>query len=571
MVSYEPEKRSVSETDSATGSGSLSPSNTNLTETRSTISQHESDLDLENGLQQNSLHDLDHDLSRTATSIRTTGTTDPGFEIDWDGEDDKLNPRNWPRWYRGTVIALVSFSTWVVVLYSTSYVSGMHGMMEDFDIESESIVTLGITTYLFGLAIGSVVLAPLSEIYGRRPIYLISMSIFMLLVLPCALARSLAEVLVVRFIGALAGSAMIANAPGTVADIATEEYRALAFSMWSIGPMNGPISGPVIGGFAAQYLGWRWTNWLVFILAGVAVAAVALIRETYAPAILRKRAKRQRKKTGDDRWWTRYDQRLRIWPLLKVNLSRPFVLIVTEPICMFWDLYVGVVYATLYLCFVAYPIVFYEARGWGLGISGLSFVGIGVGTLMGILAEPLIRRMINAHKPDPDTGKPPPEAMVSVVCIASILIPVGQLWFAWTCVPVSIHWVWPIFAGIPFGAGNVLVFIYASNYLAGSYGIYAASALAGNTVVRSIAGGVLPIAGPAMYKSLNPNWAGTLIGLIELVLIPIPFIFYKYGHKIRMKSALIRSMQEDKERLAGKRERAERHRREEKSDETGVT
>ncbi len=220
---------------------------------------------------------------------------------------------------------------------------------------------------------------------------------------------------------------------------------------------------------------------------------------------------------------------------------------------MFWDLYIAIIYGILYLCFVAYPIVFSQIRGWTPGISGLAFVGIGVGSFIVIGAEPLIRRLINAHKPDPTTGKVPPEAMVSVVCIAAVLAPIGELWFAWTCVPVSTHWVWPILAGIPFGAGNTAVFIYANNYLTHSYGIYAASAMAGNSVVRSLIGGTLPLAGPAMYESLGPHWAGTLLGLIQVVIIPIPVVFYKYGDRIRKKSVLISSMQMDKERLEGKR------------------
>lgn len=125
---------------------------------------------------------------------------------------------------------------------------------------------------------------------------------------------------------------MIANAPGTIADITTDEHRALAFSLWSLGPFNGPVSGPVFGGFMSQHRGWRWTNWLVLILAGVAFIFMALVKETYAPAILRRKSASRRKETGDDRWWSRYDQRLRFWPLIKVNLSRPFVMMVTEPI-----------------------------------------------------------------------------------------------------------------------------------------------------------------------------------------------------------------------------------------------
>lgn len=172
-----------------------------------------------------------------------------------------------------------------------------------------------------------------------------------------------------------------------------------------------------------------------------------------------------------------------------------------------------------------------------------------------IALEPIFRRMINSHKRDFETGKPPPEAMVSIVCIAAVLIPVGELWFAWTCAPSSIHWIAPILAGIPFGAGNTAVFIYASNYLTHSYGVYAASALAGNSVMRSILGGVLPLAGPYMYGRLGPNWSGTLLGLLEVAIIPIPVVFYMYGHRIRMKSALIRDMQEDKKRLEGRRKR----------------
>ncbi|KAI9813300.1 MAG: hypothetical protein M1827_004242 [Pycnora praestabilis] len=492
-------------------------------------------------------------LSRKTTSIGTTGTTDPDYEVIWDGDDDKTNPKNWPLWYRGVTLGFVSFATWVVVLYSTSYTSGMPGMMKTFHVSSEPIVTLGITTYLIGLAIGAVVLAPLSEIYGRRPVYLGSMLIFMLLVIPCAMATSLEEILVVRFFGALAGSAMIANAPGTVTDIVDDEHRALAFSIWSIGPLNGPVFGPLIGGFAYEYLGWRWTNWLVVIFGGAAWVMVCLVKETYAPAILQQKAKQKRKEMVDPRWWSPYDNKLKLWDLLKVNLSRPFVLIVTEPICMFWDLYVAVIYGILYLCFVAYPIVFSQIRGWSPGLSGLAFVGIGIGTFIAIAMEPLLRRMINSHKIDPETGKVPPEAAVSVICIAAVCAPVGQLWFSWTCVPVTIHWVWPILAGIPFGWGNTACFIYASNYLAGSYGIYAASALAGNTVIRSVIGGTLPLAGPAMYSTLDPNWAGTVLGLLEVLLIPIPFVFYKYGQRIRMTSTLIQSMQRDKARFDGKR------------------
>lgn len=216
------------------------------------------------------------------------------------------------------------------------------------------------------------------------------------------------------------------------------------------------------------------------------------------------------------------------------------------------DLENQIIYGILYLCFVAYPLIYTGLRGWSLGITGLAFVGIGTGTMIAIVTEPLARRIVNSHKKDPETGRVPPEASIAIVCFAAFLCPIGQLWFSWTSVPITIHWVWPILAGIPFGAGNCLVFIYASNYLAGSYGIYAASALAGNSVVRSFIGGTLPLAGPSMYAAMSPQWAGTLLGLVQVALIPIPFVFYKWGDKIRARSPLIKQMRADAEKAERK-------------------
>lgn len=138
--------------------------------------------------------------TQTGASVATTGSRIPSFEVDFT-ENDPDDPRNWPLWYRGMITFAVSFATLVVVMYSTSYTSSMPGMMKEFGINSEPVATLGVTMYLIGLAVGSLILAPLSEIYGRRPVYIGALAVFCLLVLPCALATSLSEVLVVRFFG----------------------------------------------------------------------------------------------------------------------------------------------------------------------------------------------------------------------------------------------------------------------------------------------------------------------------------------------------------------------------------
>lgn len=177
-------------------------------------------------------------LARKVTSIGTTGTTDPNFEVDYEGDDDQANPKNWSFRYKAMAMAFLSCSS---VLYSTSYTSGIAAIASDFHT-SETIVTLGLTFYLVGLAIGSMFMAPMSEIYGRKPVSVGCLFVFTVLIIPCALSKSVEELIIVRFIGAFFGSVMISSAPGMVADLVQEDKRALAMSIWSIGPVNGPGS-----------------------------------------------------------------------------------------------------------------------------------------------------------------------------------------------------------------------------------------------------------------------------------------------------------------------------------------
>lgn len=181
----------------------------------------------------------------TVTKTTTAGTTitlDPSFEVDFE-DDDPQDPRNWPLWYKAFILFAVSYGTLMVVLYSTTYTAAIRAMMDEFKIQSEAIVTLGVTTYLLGLAVGSLILAPISETYGRKPVYTWAMFCFIILIIPCTVVNNITQIIVFRFFGAVAGSAMIANAPGTVGDIISDKYRATAFSIWSIGPMNGPVFG----------------------------------------------------------------------------------------------------------------------------------------------------------------------------------------------------------------------------------------------------------------------------------------------------------------------------------------
>lgn len=67
-------------------------------------------------------------------------------------------------------------------------------------------------------------------------------------------------------------------------------------------------------------------------------------------------------------------------------------------------------------------------------------------------------------------------------------------------------------------------------------------------MLRFLVGGLLPLAGTSVYEAMSPQWAGTLLGLVQVAMIPIPLVFYKWGHRIRARSPLIRQLREDMEK-----------------------
>jgi hypothetical protein len=179
---------------------------------------------------------------RTGATASSAWSRPPEFEVTFDSDSggaDPQHPHDWTMPYRIWAIFSVSYSTWVVVLYSTSYTSTLSGLMAEFGEPSKTIVTLGVTTYMLGLASGALIVAPMSELFGRRPVYLLCLSVSTLLIIPCALATSLAEIFVVRFFGGLFGAVMTCNGAGTIADISTEDDRAF-YSTYPLSPKNTP-------------------------------------------------------------------------------------------------------------------------------------------------------------------------------------------------------------------------------------------------------------------------------------------------------------------------------------------
>ncbi|KAJ5404804.1 hypothetical protein N7465_006088 [Penicillium sp. CMV-2018d] len=463
-----------------------------------------------------------------------SGTEDDPYAVVWIPADPR-NPMNFRPIKKWSITLLVSFVTLAVSLVSSAFSGGMRQIMEDFGA-SQEIVILGVSLFVLGFAIGPLIWAPLSEIFGRRHIFTISFMFLTVFNAGAAGAKNIETLIILRFLAGSFGSSPFGNGGGTIADMFPASQRGIAISLFAAAPFLGPTLGPVIGGFLAAAAGWRWVEGLLAAFSGMLwLCIIFLLPETYAPVLLRRRAEKMSTLTGKV-----YRSQLDIdrgpAPLgktLKTALSRPWILLFCEPIVLLFSIYMAIIYGTLYMLFAAYPIVFQEVRGWSEGIGGLAFLGILVGMVMAVIYT-FPENFRYAKKCSQTTDRLAPELRLPPSMVGGIALPIGLFWFAWTNSP-NIHWMASVAAGAPFGFGMVLVFLSVFNYLIDSYTIFSASVLAANSALRSLFGMAFPLFTTYMYHNLGIHWASSIPAFLALACVPFPFIFYKYGARIRQR------------------------------------
>lgn len=495
-----------------------------------------------------------------------SGTEDDPYAVVWIPRDPR-NPMNFRPIKKWAITVLVSFVTLAVALVSSAYSGGMSQIVETFGVEEE-IAILGVSLFVLGFAIGPLVWAPLSEIFGRRHIFTISFAFLTAFNAGAAGAKNIETLIILRFLAGCFGSSPFGNGGGTIADMFTASQRGIAISLFAAAPFLGPTIGPIIGGFLATGAGWRWVEGFLAAFSGVLwLCIIFLLPETYAPVLLRRRAAKLSEMTGQV-YRSKLDIERGPVPMgktLKTALSRPWILLFREPIVLLLSIYMSIIYGTLYMLFAAYPIVFQEVRGWSEGIGGLAFLGILVGMVCALIYTlPENRRY--AKKCAETTDRLAPEVRLPPSMVGSIALPIGLFWFAWTNSP-SIHWMASIAAGAPFGFGMVLVFLSVFNYLIDSYTIFSASVLAANCALRSLLGMAFPLFTTYMYENLGIHWASSIPAFLALACVPFPFFFYKYGAQIRQRCTFASEADAFMRRLAEKNQAAAPQNEEEKETE----
>ncbi|KAI2669805.1 hypothetical protein CBS147332_7975 [Penicillium roqueforti] len=460
--------------------------------------------------------------------------------VDWDGPDDPKNPLNWPATKGFGHVVIVAILSMVVNIASTMVAPAMEGVARDLEITNMTLATFAVSIYLLGFALGPLVISSLSEMYGRLVVYHISNTLFVIFVVACAVSQTPAQFLVFRFLSGCAGAAPLSLGGGTIADVIPIEKRGAAAALFGLGPLLGPVLGPVIGGFVAEGKDWRWTFWVVAILGGAAgIGTLIFMRETHPNTLLERKAAYLRRTTGNLHLRSKLDRGLTKQQIIVAALVRPTKLLIFSPIVLVMSIYVALIFGLLYLLFATFSMVFEGQYGFSAGISGLAYLGLGIGELVGLVTFGILSdRILKSKMAADNVQEPKPEYRLVLMMWFPPVIGPGLFIYGWTAYH-QVHWMAPIFGTFIVGFGAFFVIMPSQLYLVDLFGSEAAaSALGANILLRSMFGAFLPLAGSHMYSALNYGWGNTLLGFLALAFAPVPILFYRYGEWLRSRTTV---------------------------------
>jgi multidrug resistance protein len=318
-----------------------------------------------------------------------------------------------------------------------------------------------VSVYVFGYAVGPLIISPLSEIYGRVPMYLICNVLFVVFTVLCGLAQNLSTLAVFRFFAGCGGSSAFALGPASVADMIPLKRRGAMIAVLGMAYNLGPAIAPTVGSYLNDAKGWRWIFWLTSILGGVCLIASFGLSETYEPVLIRRKAARLRKQTGNENLRSRLDSNSSHRQILRSAMLRPLKLLFLAPNVLLVSFLTAVGYGYMYILYTTLPAIWTMSYTWKPKNIGLAYLGTAVGNLLGMVCGGLASDAI--VKKRAAQGDTRPENRLLPMIFFWPLTTVGLIIYGWTA-QKQYHWIIPLVGTAIFGMGSMssLVRIFVS-------------------------------------------------------------------------------------------------------------
>ena len=409
-------------------------------------------------------------------------------------------------------------------------------ILQEFHSHNTLDQTLLVTIWELGEGIGPFFIAPLSERFGRLPVFHIGNLLALCCLIACALSVNIPMVIAFRFLTGCFLS-ILTLGPAIVGDLFQMEQTGLTMALVMGTQMIADFISPVAGAYIAQDLGWRWSIWLAAIVLGFfSLFLLVVLRETYAVVILRRKAERLQKESADDKKYRSKHQARVDASTIYESVMKPIQILVQSPILMLTTSYMAIKYALVSLILATitetmestYPAVFSS------GSIGLTFLSLAIGNTIALIFYSLTsdRYIIHQREKKGDTFKP--ESRLVHLLIAVIILPMGFLIYGWA-LAFHVHWIVPLIGTTVAGFSMTLSTLPIETYVVDVYKIHGASAIAAGVIFRAIAGAFLPLIGPPLYQSIGFGWGNTVLALIAAAFIPPLGLLMRYGDWFRSK------------------------------------
>ncbi|CZR64441.1 related to multidrug resistant protein [Phialocephala subalpina] len=500
------------------------------------------------------------ELEMASIPAATTKQIDP-FLVTFERPYDAENPLDWNTGRKWSVTDVLSATGFNRIMVSTIMAPALGTIAHELGMTpAESAMALSI--YLLATAFGPLAIGPLSEIYGRQVVLHASSVWFLIWNIACGFANTKEILIASRFLAGFGASSIYALAGGVLGDVWRPEQRGRSLGIYLLIPLLGACvgeferrenqiyqlnhsPGPIIGGFMAARTTWRWMFWSTSIFQVVMIiVSILTFRETYGPVILQRRAKKLRRETGNQQYYTEHERRdceKSLGRILGRALSRPLRLLAFHPIIQVTALISGFNYGLLYIVLSTFSDLWIQQYHQKVEISGLHYIACSLGEMAasqiaGPLMDYLFRRRQARNANNASNGLYQLEFRIPLMFPGIIIAPIGLLLYGWSA-QYLVHW-----AVVDIGMfialfGGQLSDIPLTAYIIDSYPGHTSSAMAATRFVESLTAFLFPLFAPRMYQVLGYGWGNSMLAFVGLLIgVPAPFFLWKYGAKLRAKA-----------------------------------
>lgn len=469
----------------------------------------------------------------------TTTGADESFLVSFKEPRDPTNPKNWPTKRKWMVTSVLSVTGFNRIMVSTIMAPALSEIAIELSM-NETTSVMALSVYLLATAFGPLLIGPLSEIYGRKPVLHGTNIWFLVWNIVCGFANSKSVLITARLFAGLGASAIYTLGGGVLGDVWKPEERGRSLGLYQLIPLLGAAIGPILGGFITSMTTWRWMFWSTSIFQLFAtLLSFFIFHETYAHTILKQKAKRLRCCTGDTRYYAAveklHENRSMGW-MWKRSLSRPFRLLMFHSIVQIQAGVSGYAYGVTYLVISSYANLWTTRYGESASTSGLHYLAMCLGEILGSqIGGPLMDFVFQRLKKRRG-GSISPELHVPLMIPGCMITVLGFLLYGWAAQKRAV-WVIVDLGTLLLSFGNTLTGQILQAYVIDSYPDHTSSALAASQLVRSLTAFGFPLFAPRLYSALGYGWGNTLLALVSAGIgFPAPLVLWICGARLRSKA-----------------------------------